>query len=254
MLEKFLNHDEDMHRLNLTAEELSRQASEQEYRQRVRAAEAAAAAAQRAALQKPPASSPSPGAAPTPGGGRSARKAAVAAAANAALPSATKPGGDSLTSSHVSAAGSMDSSAQAANKALSSSSSSRSSSSFNSQDEAEVAEVEMLLEAYDMHLEHSLSRLQTLDEYIQDTEDLINTGLDQKRNELITIDILLTSNNVALGLMTTISAIMAMNLVPVEVQGAENAFNYVAIASTCGTYVLYGFFLLWAMRQNLLAF
>lgn len=38
--------------------------------------------------------------------------------------------------------------------------SSHSSSSFNSQDEAEVAEVEMLLEAYDMHLEHALSRLQ----------------------------------------------------------------------------------------------
>ena len=31
-------------------------------------------------------------------------------------------------------------------------------------EEAEVAEVEMLLEAYDMHLEQALSRLQTLDE------------------------------------------------------------------------------------------
>lgn len=40
------------------------------------------------------------------------------------------------------------------------SSSRHSSSSFNSQDEAEVAEVEMLLEAYDMHLEHALGRLQ----------------------------------------------------------------------------------------------
>ena len=38
------------------------------------------------------------------------------------------------------------------------------SSSADSLEEAEVAEVEMLLEAYDMHLEQALSRLQTLDE------------------------------------------------------------------------------------------
>jgi len=51
-------------------------------------------------------------------------------------------------------------------------------------EEAEVAEVEMLLEAYDLHMEQTLSRLQTLDEFIQDTEDLVNTALDQKRNEV----------------------------------------------------------------------
>lgn len=55
---------------------------------------------------------------------------------------------------------------------------------------------------------------QTLDEYIQDTEDLVNTSLDQKRNELISCDVLLTSNIVALGLMSTISSIFAMNMVP----------------------------------------
>ena len=59
-----------------------------------------------------------------------------------------------------------------------------SKSSVDSLEEAEVAEVEMLLEAYDMHLEQTLSRLVTLDEFIQDTEDLVNTALDQKRNEV----------------------------------------------------------------------
>jgi len=59
-----------------------------------------------------------------------------------------------------------------------------SKSSIDSMEEAEVAEVEMLLEAYDLHMEQTLSRLQTLDEFIQDTEDLVNTALDQKRNEV----------------------------------------------------------------------
>ena len=96
--------------------------------------------------------------------------------------------------------------------------SSKSSASTDSLEEAEVAEVEMLLEAYDMHLEQALSRLQTLDEYIQDTEDLVNTALDQKRNELIACDLLLNSNIVALGFITTIVALLSMNIVPIDLQ------------------------------------
>ena len=54
--------------------------------------------------------------------------------------------------------------------------------------------------------------------YIQDTEDLVNTALDQKRNELITCDLLLNSNIVALGLITTVASLLSMNIVPIELQ------------------------------------
>ncbi len=44
--------------------------------------------------------------------------------------------------------------------------------------------------------------MQTLNEYIEDTEDLVNLKLDQHRNQLIGIDLMLTSVATALGMMT----------------------------------------------------
>ncbi len=39
-------------------------------------------------------------------------------------------------------------------------------------------------------------------EYIKDTEDLVTIQLDQHRNQLITIDLILTSFTTALAMMT----------------------------------------------------
>lgn len=48
--------------------------------------------------------------------------------------------------------------------------SSHSSGSSSELDDEEIAEVEMLLEAYFMHIDNTWNRLQTLNEYIEDTE------------------------------------------------------------------------------------
>ncbi|GAX73088.1 hypothetical protein CEUSTIGMA_g541.t1 [Chlamydomonas eustigma] len=209
VLEKFLNDDSDMHRLNLTAEELSRQSVGGPL---ARLSRRRLGTRSRSTFQDPSKSL-----------GRHSRPLATSGA--------DTPGSMKATSE-----------------------SSTSSASSNGLDDAEVAEVEMLLEAYDMHLEQALSRIQTLDEYIQDTEDLVNTALDQKRNELIACDLLLNSNIVALGLITTCTALLSMNIVPMTIQLAPDVFNQVAISSMIGTYILLGVFLLWAVKENLLVF
>lgn len=93
------------------------------------------------------------------------------------------------------------------------SSSSASSNSTSSSDaEAEVAEVEMLLEAYFMHIDNTYNRLQTLDEYIKDTEDFVQLELSQQRNRLITLDLVLTAWSTALAMPTMVGGIFGMNL------------------------------------------
>ncbi|KAK6286409.1 hypothetical protein POUND7_012588 [Theobroma cacao] len=55
------------------------------------------------------------------------------------------------------------------------------------QEDNDVEELEMLLEAYFMQIESTLNKLTTLREYIDDTEDYINIQLDNHRNQLIQV-------------------------------------------------------------------
>lgn len=55
--------------------------------------------------------------------------------------------------------------------------------------------------------------MQTLHEYIGDTEDLVNIQLDTQRNLLITMDLCITAFNQVISVCTAISAFLAMNLV-----------------------------------------
>ena len=54
--------------------------------------------------------------------------------------------------------------------------------------------------------------MQTLHEYIGDTEDLVNIKLDQHRNQLITIDLMLTALATVLAMMTAVGGWFGMNL------------------------------------------
>lgn len=54
--------------------------------------------------------------------------------------------------------------------------------------------------------------MQTLNEYIKDTEDLVSIKLDQHRNKLITVDMIITAFTAALAIVTAISGIFGMNL------------------------------------------
>ncbi|XP_057721805.1 magnesium transporter MRS2-I-like isoform X3 [Arachis stenosperma] len=65
--------------------------------------------------------------------------------------------------------------------------SSKASTATSVQVENDVEDLEMLLEAYFTQIEGTLNKLNTLREYIDDTEDYINIQLDSHRNQLIQV-------------------------------------------------------------------
>jgi magnesium transporter len=85
---------------------------------------------------------------------------------------------------------------------------------YDSEEEEEeaVEEVEQLLEAYFINLDNTWNKLQTLTEYIDDTEDFINIKLDSQRNQLIRLDLVLTSFTASVALITAITGLFAMNV------------------------------------------
>lgn len=79
-------------------------------------------------------------------------------------------------------------------------------------DENDVEELEMLLEAYFMQIDGTLNKLTTLREYIDNTEDYINIQLDNHRNQLIQLELVLSSGTVCLALYSLIAGIFGMNI------------------------------------------
>ncbi|XP_043724606.1 magnesium transporter MRS2-I-like isoform X1 [Telopea speciosissima] len=79
-------------------------------------------------------------------------------------------------------------------------------------DENDVEELEMLLEAYFMQIDGTLNKLTTLREYIDDTEDYINIQLDNHRNQLIQLELFLSSGTVCLSIYSLVAGIFGMNI------------------------------------------
>ncbi|KAM7278562.1 hypothetical protein ACFE04_005696 [Oxalis oulophora] len=79
-------------------------------------------------------------------------------------------------------------------------------------DENDVEELEMLLEAYFMQIDGTLNKLTTLREYIDDTEDYINIQLDNHRNQLIQLELFLSSGTVSLSVYSLVAGIFGMNI------------------------------------------
>ncbi|PNH01435.1 Magnesium transporter MRS2-10 [Tetrabaena socialis] len=134
-----------------------------------------------------------------------------------------------------------------------SSDSSSSASSDSSVEEAETAVVEMLLETYFMHLDNTYNKLQTLHEYIGDTEDLVNIKLDQHRNQLITIDLVLTAFTTVLAMMTVVGAWFGMNL-DSRLQEAPGVFMQVVVSSTILGLAVLVCFVFWLWRAKLIIY
>uniref|UniRef100_A0A6V7QRR6 Magnesium transporter n=1 Tax=Ananas comosus var. bracteatus TaxID=296719 RepID=A0A6V7QRR6_ANACO len=78
--------------------------------------------------------------------------------------------------------------------------------------ENDVEELEMLLEAYFMQIDGTLNKLNTLREYIDDTEDYINIQLDNHRNQLIQLELFLSSGTVSLSIYSLAAGIFGMNI------------------------------------------
>lgn len=115
---------------------------------------------------------------------------------------------------------------------------------YDSEEEEEeaVEEVEQLLESYFMQVDNTWNKLQTLTEYIDDTEDYINIQLDSQRNQLIRLDLMLTSFTASMGLITAITGLFAMNVVlspGIEDKAPYSWFVTIAVTSATVAVLLF---------------
>ncbi|KAG6765663.1 hypothetical protein NC653_020802 [Populus alba x Populus x berolinensis] len=105
-----------------------------------------------------------------------------------------------------------------------------------------IDQLEMLLEAYFAAIDNSLSKLFSLKEYIDDTEDLINIKLGNVQNQLIQFELLLTAATFVTTIFAVVTGIFGMNFVA-SIFDYPNAFNWVLIITGLACVFLYLCFL-----------
>ncbi|CAA0842976.1 Magnesium transporter MRS2-3 [Striga hermonthica] len=119
----------------------------------------------------------------------------------------------------------------------------------------DVAELEMLLEAYFVQIDGTLNKLSTLREYVDDTEDYINIMLDDKQNHLLQMGVMLTTATLVVSSFVVVSGIFGMNitveLFQDEVHGMTR-FLWTAGGGTAGTIFLYVIAIAWCKHKRLL--
>ncbi|CAN6228720.1 unnamed protein product [Urochloa humidicola] len=123
-------------------------------------------------------------------------------------------------------------------------------SSFKSSDSSQynIEELEMLLEAYFVVIDYTLSKLTSLKEYIDDTEDFINIQLDNVRNQLIQFELLLTTATFVVTIFAVVSGVFGMNF-EVALFSVPYAFEWtLAITGVCGAVVFCCF--LWYFKKR----
>jgi len=118
-------------------------------------------------------------------------------------------------------------------------------------DDADVQEVEMVLETYFMHIDNTYNKLQTLTEYIDDTEDYINIELDNQRNQLIRIELVITAATLAVAVVGSIAGIFGMNLNNRH-EDSYNMFLVVTIVSVVGSMLIFGAIIAYCRYKKLL--
>ncbi|KMT10283.1 hypothetical protein BVRB_5g120390 [Beta vulgaris subsp. vulgaris] len=102
-------------------------------------------------------------------------------------------------------------------------------SGISNHEESDVEELEMLLEAYFMQIDSTMNKLTTLREYIDDTEDYINIQLDNHRNQLIQLELFLSSGTLCLSVYSLVAAVFGMNIPYTWRDNHEYLFKWVVI-------------------------
>lgn len=92
-----------------------------------------------------------------------------------------------------------------------------------------------------------------MNEYIQDTEDLVNLKLDQHRNQLIGIDLILTAFTSSVAIMTAVAGYFGMNLNS-GLQEEPVLFNLVTVVATCASLSLFVLFVGFLWFRQMLVF
>ncbi|PKA57612.1 Magnesium transporter MRS2-10 [Apostasia shenzhenica] len=129
---------------------------------------------------------------------------------------------------------------------------SRHSSIKSSNSSAEkIDELEMLLEAYFVVIDNTLNKLTSLKEYIDDTEDFINIQLDNVRNQLIQIELLLTTATFVAAIFGVVAGIFGMNF-EVPFFEKSSAFQWVLVVTGAFGLILFCSFLCYFRYRRLM--
>ncbi|XP_004504196.1 magnesium transporter MRS2-4 [Cicer arietinum] len=130
-------------------------------------------------------------------------------------------------------------------------SSTRSASIVTSNDDNDVEDLEMLLEAYFMQLDGTRNKILSVREYIDDTEDYVNIQLDNHRNELIQLQLTLTIASFAIAFETLIAGAFGMNI-PCTLYNQDGIFWPIVAGMTAVSIVLFLLVLAYAKWKKLL--
>lgn len=107
-------------------------------------------------------------------------------------------------------------------------------------EDKDLQEVEDLLETYFTHIDGTFAELQALDEYIDDTEDFVNIELDSQRNQLIKLELVLTTATLFMTMYGVVASVFGMNVR----NGAEDSKeSFVVINVVCSVCTVLAFVL-----------
>ncbi|XP_020094239.1 putative magnesium transporter MRS2-G [Ananas comosus] len=115
----------------------------------------------------------------------------------------------------------------------------------------DVEDLEMLLEAYFMQLDGTRNRILSVREYIDDTEDYVNIQLDNQRNELIQLQLILTMASFGIALDTFIAGAFAMNI-PCNLYNTNGIFWPFVAATSAASFFIFLILLGYARWKKLL--
>jgi len=118
-------------------------------------------------------------------------------------------------------------------------------------DDADIQQLEDLLETYFAQIDHAFNKMKALDEYVGSTEDYINIDLDSHRNQLIQIDLLLSFAMFITSLFTLVTGIFGMNL-DSGLQTNPWVFDQVTCISTGLVVLGFALFVFICRRQRLI--
>ncbi|CAH9116898.1 unnamed protein product [Cuscuta epithymum] len=115
----------------------------------------------------------------------------------------------------------------------------------------DVEDLEMLLEAYFMQLEGTRNKILSVREYIDDTEDYVNIQLDNQRNELIQLQLILTIASFAIAVETLVAGWFGMNI-PCTLYNIQGVFWPFVAGITTACIILFFIVLGYARWKKLL--
>ncbi|KAJ4710753.1 Magnesium transporter MRS2-like protein [Melia azedarach] len=112
-----------------------------------------------------------------------------------------------------------------------------------------IDQLEMLLEAYFVFIDNTLSKLLSLKEYIDDTEDLINIKLGNVQNQLIQFELLLTAATFVATIFAVVTGVFGMNFAA-SVFDYPSTFNWVLMITGLACCCLYFSFLIYFKHKK----